>query len=228
MITSTGFDGTVDYAEWAALTSHMGAQYGVVGKDSFAVSVGVGDRVLNVQPGLAAGQGILDESDAVENLTGAAVASGNRWDLVALRRAWGSSTSTLVLIQGGSAASLPARSTTPGVQDDQPLALVRFSAGQTAAQEIIDLGHAYDEDVDQSGTAAAALHRGWIALKDALTGDDAGSVLGAAVTGENHAVSEYEKALEKDLSAGFRDVVTKQHAAVVAARDEVKALHDAD
>lgn len=95
-------------------------------------------------------------------------------------------------------------------------------------REIVALGHAYDDDVDTSGTVTAALHRGWISLKDALTGDDAGSVLGAAVTGENHAVSEYESALEKDLSPGFRDVVTRQHAAVVAARDEVKALHEAD
>jgi uncharacterized protein (TIGR02284 family) len=96
------------------------------------------------------------------------------------------------------------------------------------SREIIDMGHEYHEDVDESGTVAAALHRGWISLKDALTGDDAGSVLGAAVTGENHAVSEYEKALEQDLSAGFRDVVTRQHAAVVAARDEVKSLQNAD
>lgn len=95
-------------------------------------------------------------------------------------------------------------------------------------KEIVALGHDYNDDVDESGTAAAALHRGWIALKDALTGDDAGSVLGAAVTGENHAVSEYESALEKDLSPGFREVVSQQHAAVVAARDEVKALQTAD
>lgn len=95
-------------------------------------------------------------------------------------------------------------------------------------REIVDLGHAYDDDVDTSGTAAAALHRGWIALKDAVTGDDAGSVLGAAVTGENHAVSEYEDALTKDLSAGFREVVNRQYAGVVAARDEVKALQNVD
>jgi uncharacterized protein (TIGR02284 family) len=95
-------------------------------------------------------------------------------------------------------------------------------------REIVGLGHAYGDDVDESASAAGAFHRGWIALKDALTGDDAGSVLGAAVTGENHAVSEYEKALEKDLSTGFRAVVTRQHAAVVAARDEVKALQVAD
>ncbi len=95
-------------------------------------------------------------------------------------------------------------------------------------QEIVALGHEYGDDVDESGTAAAAVHRGWISLKDALTGDDAGSVLGAAATGEDHAVSEYEKALEQDLSAGFRDVVSRQHQAVVAARDEVKALQAAD
>ncbi len=94
------------------------------------------------------------------------------------------------------------------------------------AREIVELGHQYDDDVDESGTVTAALHRGWISLKDAVTGDDANSVLGAVVTGEDHAVSEYEKALEQELSEGFREVVSRQHAAVVAARDEVKALHD--
>ena len=103
-------------------------------------------------------------------------------------------------------------------------------AEQRAAfrREIVELGHEYGDDVDESASVAGAVHRGWIALKDALTGDDAGSVLGAAVTGENHAVSEFENALQKDLSPGFREVVTRQHASVVAARDEVKALHDLD
>ena len=63
-------------------------------------------------------------------------------------------------------------------------------------REIVGMGHEYGDDVDESGSVAASLHRGWISLKDALTGDDAGSVLGAAVTGEDHAVSEYEKARE--------------------------------
>lgn len=106
--------------------------------------------------------------------------------------------------------------------------LQRLSEQRAGFQrEIIDLGHEYHTDVDASGSAAAALHRGWISLKDALTGDDASSVLGAAVTGENHAVSEFEKALQQDLSPGFRDVVSRQHAAIVAARDEIKALHEA-
>ncbi|MEO7754275.1 MAG: PA2169 family four-helix-bundle protein [Terracoccus sp.] len=95
-------------------------------------------------------------------------------------------------------------------------------------REIVALGDEYGDDVDEGGSTAAALHRGWISLKDALTGDDAGGVLGAASTGEDHAVSEYEKALEQDLSAGFRDVVTRQLEAIRAARDEVKALQAAE
>lgn len=95
-------------------------------------------------------------------------------------------------------------------------------------REIVQMGHEYGDDVDESGSVAAAVHRGWLSLKDALTGDDAGSVLKAAETGEDHAVKEYEKALEQDLSAGFRDVVQRQHAAVVKGRDEVKALAATD
>lgn len=91
-------------------------------------------------------------------------------------------------------------------------------------REIVSLGHDYGEDVDESGSVAATLHRGWISLKDALTGDDPTAVLKAASTGEDHAVTEYEKALEQDLSDGFRQVVSRQHAAVLAARDEVAAL----
>jgi uncharacterized protein (TIGR02284 family) len=94
-------------------------------------------------------------------------------------------------------------------------------------REIVDLGHAYGDDVDESGTVAAAVHRGWIALKDAVTGDDPEAVLKAAETGEDHAVSEYEDAVKMDLSAGFREVVVRQQAAVLAARDEVKALQAA-
>jgi len=94
-------------------------------------------------------------------------------------------------------------------------------------QEIVGLGHDYGDDVDKSGSAAAAVHRGWTSLKDALTGDKPEAVLKAVATGEDHAVSEYDKALDNDLSAGFREVVQRQRAAIVSARDEVKALQDA-
>ena len=94
-------------------------------------------------------------------------------------------------------------------------------------REIVDMGHEYGDDVDESGSVAAAVHRGWLSLKDAVSGDDPDAVLKAAETGEDHAVSEYEDALKMDLSAGFREVVVRQQADVLAARDELKALKSA-
>ena len=94
------------------------------------------------------------------------------------------------------------------------------------AREIIDLGHDYGDDVDESGTATAALHRGWIAVKDALTGSSPEAVLRAAVTGEDHAVAEYEDALKNDISPELRTVLARQAAEVKKARDRVKALAD--
>ena len=44
-------------------------------------------------------------------------------------------------------------------------------------REIVDLGDDYGDDVDKGGSVAAGLHRGWVSLKDALTGDDASAVL---------------------------------------------------
>ena len=94
-------------------------------------------------------------------------------------------------------------------------------------REIVDMGHEYGDDVDESGTVAAAVHRGWLSLKDAVTGDDPDAVLKAAETGEDHAVSEYEDAVKIDLSAGFREVVVRQQADVRAAREELRALQGA-
>ena len=106
--------------------------------------------------------------------------------------------------------------------------LERFSEQRAGFwREIVDLGPAYGDDVDESGTVAAAVHRGWLSLKDAVTGDDPDAVLKAAETGEDHAVSEYEDAVKMDLSAGFREVVVRQQADVRAAREELRALQGA-
>jgi uncharacterized protein (TIGR02284 family) len=86
------------------------------------------------------------------------------------------------------------------------------------------MAESYGDAIEESGTAAAAVHRGWIALKDALTGSDPEAVLRAALQGEEHAVREYEKALDEDLSPPLREVVTRQLEQIRAARDQVKVL----
>lgn len=140
-ITSVGYERAITYAELGVLLSYAGAQYSVVGVDSFRCGINFGgpDRSIRVLPGRAVGQGILDDLDAAVTLTAAPVTSGDRWDMVVLRRNWTAKTTDLVLVSGSSTKALPARSQEPGVEDDQPIALVRFTAGQTQAVEVVDL-----------------------------------------------------------------------------------------
>ncbi len=97
----------------------------------------------------------------------------------------------------------------------------------TMYAELDVLAAAYGDDLEESGSAAAALHRGWMSLKDALAGSSADGVLDVAEQGEDHAVSEYNKALEKDLSPDLANVVRRQLVDVTATHDEVKRLRDA-
>jgi uncharacterized protein (TIGR02284 family) len=94
----------------------------------------------------------------------------------------------------------------------------------TMSDELKAIAGAYGDDVDQRSTLPGALHRGWLAVKDMLTGDDAEAVIGAAETGEDHAVQQYRDALEADISPEFRPVVTRQLASVQSAHDFVRNL----
>lgn len=104
-----------------------------------------------------------------------------------------------------------------------------FSAQRaTMHQELGSLAAHYGDDIDEEGSLAATLHRGWMAVKDTLAGSkDAEGVLDVAEQGEDHAVAEYKDALEKDISPDLRAVVERQAAAIQAAHDKVRALRDA-
>ena len=94
----------------------------------------------------------------------------------------------------------------------------------TFAREIVEMGHEYGDEVDESGSFAARLHRGWLSMKDAISGDDTGGVVDAAVSGEEHAENEYRTALDADISEGFRTVVARQHEEITQAKSTLKSL----
>jgi len=96
----------------------------------------------------------------------------------------------------------------------------RFSA------ELREMAKDYGDQINESGSVVATLHRGWMSLKDALAGSGPDGVLDAAEQGEDHAVKEYEKALTDDISAGLRTIVERQFAEVKAAHDQVRSLRD--
>lgn len=140
-ITSVGFDGTINEVQWAALSWYLGADYAVFGLTNFRVTAVTGqDRTVSISTGTAYGHGVLSTNDAPISLQLPVIASGTRWDLVALRRNWSTNTASVVSVQGTSTQTVPSgRNANPGVLDDQPLALVQVTAGQTLPTAVLDL-----------------------------------------------------------------------------------------
>ncbi|MCB1027356.1 MAG: PA2169 family four-helix-bundle protein [Microthrixaceae bacterium] len=97
----------------------------------------------------------------------------------------------------------------------------------TFAGELERLAAAYGDDIDGSGSVKGTLHRGWMAVKDALSGSDPDGVLDAAEQGEDHAVGVYNDALAEDISPELGEVLRRQLGSVEAAHDQVKALRNA-
>jgi uncharacterized protein (TIGR02284 family) len=90
--------------------------------------------------------------------------------------------------------------------------------------ELEEIANDYGDDVEESGSALGTLHRGWMSLKDALSGSSAKGVVEAAEQGEDHAVEAYKKALSADISAELRSAVERQQRDVQAAHDAIRSL----
>jgi uncharacterized protein (TIGR02284 family) len=90
--------------------------------------------------------------------------------------------------------------------------------------ELQQIAAGYGDQLESSGSVAAKVHRGWMALKDTIAGSKPDGVLDVAEQGDDHAVSEYEKALAEDISPEFKLVLERQLAGVRSAHDRVKAL----
>jgi uncharacterized protein (TIGR02284 family) len=82
-------------------------------------------------------------------------------------------------------------------------------------------------DPEKSGSMSAALHRGWMDLKAALTGHDDHAIVAEAERGEDVAKNAYEDALKgSDLSGSALTLVQQQAAKVRRAHDDVRNLRD--
>ena len=86
--------------------------------------------------------------------------------------------------------------------------------------------------VEQEGTvegavtdAAAAVHRGWINLKSAITGQDDNAIIGEAETGDATALKAYETALNsQDLPQDAKSLLQKQHGQILEAKNKVTSM----
>lgn len=143
-IISVGYDGAVTESQWSEMIKKIGSsEYGVVGINDWKVTiVTAADRTVSIATGKGWGHGVFDENTAAVQIQLDTVASGSRWDLIAAKRDWtgvGGVTS-FVKVNGTSAKEIPVgRTTGAGVIDEQPIALVQVTAGQTAPTAIVDL-----------------------------------------------------------------------------------------
>jgi uncharacterized protein (TIGR02284 family) len=78
----------------------------------------------------------------------------------------------------------------------------------------------------EHGSAAGAVHRGWVAAKATLSTYDDRTVLEEAERGEDNAKARYMKALKKPLPASVKLMVERQMQGVQRNHDQVKALRD--
>lgn len=105
-----------------------------------------------------------------------------------------------------------------------------YELGQQRSQfagELQTLVRELGGDPENSGSTAAALHRGWINIKSLVTGQDEQAILNEAERGEDSAKKNYEDATKMELPSNVASVVQEQFTQVKAAHDRVRDLRNA-
>jgi len=73
--------------------------------------------------------------------------------------------------------------------------------------------------------AAGAVHRGWINLKSAITGNSSEAILNECENGDAAALKTYEQALSvQALPADLISVIEKQHQEILEAKNRITSL----
>ena len=84
------------------------------------------------------------------------------------------------------------------------------------------------EEPQESGSLAAALHRGWMNVKQAVSSNDDYAVLSECERGEDSAVEAYREAMSQAVPPGVDDLVETQYSAIKHVHDRIRSLKDAN
>lgn len=83
-------------------------------------------------------------------------------------------------------------------------------------------------DPEDDSSTAGAVHRGFLNLKEALTGSDEKALINEVERGEDYIKAKFETALEDDkLSPDCRQVIERAYASVRKGHDQVSAIKHA-
>ncbi len=104
-----------------------------------------------------------------------------------------------------------------------------YECSQQRAQftgELQSLVRELGGDPEESGSLAAAVHRGWINIKSVVTGKDEKAILNECERGEDIAVSTYKTALGSELPANVNTTIQNQYNTVKATHDRIRDMRD--
>jgi uncharacterized protein (TIGR02284 family) len=82
-------------------------------------------------------------------------------------------------------------------------------------------------DPEPSGTVSAAMHRGWMNLKQLVGATNDTAVIDEAERSEDVAVENYQAALNEDLPPAVRTIVLRQYNQIKQRHDRLSALKKA-
>jgi uncharacterized protein (TIGR02284 family) len=97
-----------------------------------------------------------------------------------------------------------------------------------AARELEAAIRQHGGEPASGGTAAGALHRGWVQVKGSVGFDSELAILESCEKGEDAAIARYRKALKEDgLPADVRALIERQAAGAQKNHDQIRDLRDA-
>ncbi|MGJ7506090.1 PA2169 family four-helix-bundle protein [Variovorax sp. GT1P44] len=107
------------------------------------------------------------------------------------------------------------------------LFLSRAEGCKQAESELVQLITTYGGKPADGGTAAGAVHRGWVHIKGSLGADSELSILESCERGEDTAVARYRKALKQNLPMEVRSVIERQAEGAQRNHDQIRDLRNA-
>ena len=103
---------------------------------------------------------------------------------------------------------------------------MRAADCQRAALELGTYIAEYGGTPDSGGSAAGALHRGWVEVISALPGGNDHAMLQECQRGEDAAFGRYRDALDQALPEALRVVIERQFAGVQRNREQIQELRE--
>lgn len=95
------------------------------------------------------------------------------------------------------------------------------------AEELQHFVSLNEQEPRQEGSTAAAVHRGWMKIREMLSSHDRHAVLTECERGEEKIQSAYEHALRSISGSPVNDLLQRQYVAVKRTHDAIRDLRDA-